>query len=203
MHSSSKAVALSQSSEWRIAGAISVTILVIMMIAWSAAAAQIRGGGASSPPSGALDSDSDATVTKEVVGTVGEDTERVTMSIPLEEGAVIDVEAPPMGLKIEKWDGDDVLLIVERTKHAKPSDAKTTSVEPVNIQVTRRGKDVRIETTGGAGWETSGMDLSFRILLPDQGQIETRCGDTQDVAARLTGAFWRAFHNEAFKWIVR
>ncbi len=203
MHSSAKAVAAPRSIEWGLLRVVFFTIFIIVVLAWSTAAADARCNGTVNESKDALSADSDAAATKEILGTVEADTETVTMSIPLEEGAVIDVEAPPMGVKIEKWDGDDVLLIVERTKRARPGDVKPTPVVPVNIQVTRRGKDVRIETTGGAGWKNNGMDLSFRILLPDRTQIETRCGDPEDVAARLTGAVWRAFHNEAFKWLVR
>jgi ABC-type Fe3+-hydroxamate transport system substrate-binding protein len=131
------------------------------------------------------------------------DTESLTMTIPLDEGGVIDVEAPPMGVKIEKWSGDDVLLIVEKTKRTKPN-SKTGAVDPVNIQVSRKGKDVRIETSGGRGWEENGMDLSFRIVLPDRYGDEPVIRHTKtETAARLTGVLWRALHNEALDWLTR
>ena len=203
MQSSTKSETVPRPTGWGLISAISFTILVLIVLTWSTAAQGSRSSGTASESKNALASDSDATTTAEMPASAATDTKTVTMSIPLEEGAVIDVEAPPMGLKIEKWDGDDVLLIVERTKRVAPGDSKTTPFDPVNIHVTRKGKDVRIETTGGAGWEANGMDLSFRILLPSQRQIETSCGDTDDVARRLTGVLWRSFHEEAFKWLVR
>lgn len=202
MQSITKSAAVPRSTGTELLRAISFTALVLMVLAWSSAAATVRCNAAISDPADTPAADWDATAVKGSPETAGTDTETVTMSIPLEEGAVIDVEAPPMGVKIEKWDGDEVLLIVEKTKRARPGD-KTTPVDPFNIQVTRRGKDVRIETTGGAGWENNGMDLSFRILLPGERDIETASADTEDVAARLTGVLWRAFHREALKWLAR
>jgi hypothetical protein len=131
------------------------------------------------------------------------DTESLTMTIPLDEGGVIDVEAPPMGVKIEKWSGDDVLLIVEKTRRSK-TNSKTGTVDPVNIQVSRKGKDVRIQTSGGRGWEENGMDLSFRIVLPDRYDDEPAIRHSRaETAARLTGVLWRALHNEALDWLTR
>ena len=144
----------------------------------------------------------DGSATPEV-GSATPDTESLTMTIPLDEGGVIDVEAPPMGVKIEKWSGDDVLLIVEKTTRSK-TNAKTGLVDPVNIQVSRKGKDVRIETTGGRGWEENGMDLSFRIVLPERYGDEPVIQHTRaETAARLTGVLWRALHNEALDWLTR
>jgi len=48
-----------------------------------------------SDPADTPAADWDATAVKGSPETAGTDTETVTMSIPLEEGAVIDVEAPP------------------------------------------------------------------------------------------------------------
>jgi len=202
MQSVSISAAIPRSSRVELLRTVSFTILVLFVLAWASAAASDRGDGVVAGPGDTPTADRQAAAVNDSPENGGADTETVTMSIPLEEGAVIDVEAPPMGLTIEKWDGDDVLLIVEKTKRSRPGD-KTTPVDPVNIQVTRRGKDVRIETTGGAGWENHGMDLSFRILLPDEREIEAAPADTEDVAARLTGVLWRAFHREALKWLAR
>ena len=203
MHSSAKATTVPCSIGWGLLGAVSFTLLVLMVLVWSTAAADVRDNTNVSDSKSALTADSDATAANETAETLGADTETVTMSIPLEEGAVIDVEAPPMGLKIEKWDGDDVLLIVEKTKRTKAG-TKTGTLDPVNIQVSRKGKDVRIETTGGQGWEQSGMDLSFRIVLPEQYGNDPIVRHTRtETAARLTGVLWRALHNEALAWLTR
>ena len=112
--------------------------------------------------------------------------ESVTMSIDLEEGGVIDVDAPTTDVKIETWDGDEVLVIVEKTKHATCGGLNSTPAEPINIHVTRKGKDVRIHTTGTEDWRGSGMDISFRIVLPDRFKTNREPVQTGDTMTRLT-----------------
>jgi hypothetical protein len=190
-------VAITRSVGMELLRVLVLTGLTLLLLAWSSSAI----GSSTTTTAG------DPRVENVVVNAEGQtatsETESLTMTIPLDEGGVIDVEAPPMGLKIEKWDGNDVLLIVEKTKRTKAG-AKTGTLNPVNIQVSRKGKDVRIETTGGQGWEQSGMDLSFRIVLPDQYGDDPIVRHTRtETAARLTGVLWRALHNEALDWLTR
>ncbi|UCH84974.1 MAG: hypothetical protein JSW50_04595 [Candidatus Latescibacterota bacterium] len=131
------------------------------------------------------------------------DIESVTMSIALEEGGVIDLDAPVSDVKIERWDGDEVLVIVEKTKRSPSTDIRGPKADAVNIQVTRRGKNVRIETSGGTGWDEGGMDLSFRIVLPNRFQNEPNPHKAGDTMTRLTSTLWRAVHKEALKLLVR
>jgi hypothetical protein len=133
----------------------------------------------------------------------GNETESVTMSISLEEGGVIDLDAPVTDVKIERWQGDEVLVIVEKTKRPQKSVKSTKTADAVNIQVTRYGKNVRIQTTGGDGLDQSGMDLSFRIVLPDRYHTEPGNALPGDTMTRLTSTLWRAVHKEALKWLVR
>lgn len=128
-------------------------------------------------------------------------TESVTMSIPLEEDGVIDVEAPPMGVKIEKWDGDEVLLIVEKKKRTKPR-AEPAALDPLSIQVFRNGKNVRIETTGGSNWQESRTELSFRIVLPERDDAGIDAYKKTDHVSRLTGVLWRTFYRQALRWMT-
>jgi hypothetical protein len=134
---------------------------------------------------------------------VGDKTESVTMSISLEEGGVIDLDAPVTDVTIERWQGDEVLVIVEKTKRPRQTVKSTKNADAVNIQVTRNGKNVRIQTTGGAGWDRSGMDLSFRIVLPERYDTEPGNSPPGDTMTRLTSTLWRVFHKEALKWLVR
>lgn len=183
--------------------AIAFTVLVLILLTWSSSAN-------SATPSYAFSGDPqdnpapnrEQTIEDDATGDDGTDTESVTMSIPLEENGVIDVEAPPMGVKIEKWDGDEVLVIVEKKKRAKPR-GEPNRIDPVNIQITREGKNVRIETTGGSNWRDSGMDLSFRIVLPESYEVGAKTYDKTDGVARLTGALWRTVHREALRWLAR
>ncbi len=129
--------------------------------------------------------------------------ESVTMSIDLEEGGVIDVDSPTTDVKIETWDGDEVLVIVKKTKRVTRGGLKSSPAEPINIQVTRSGKDVKIQTTGTENWHESGMDISFRIVLPDRFKAAREHVQTGDTMARLTSTLWRVFHRGALNWIVR
>ncbi|MEJ2719756.1 MAG: hypothetical protein P8181_01265 [bacterium] len=129
--------------------------------------------------------------------------ESFTMSISLEEDGVINLDAPATDVKIERWQGDEVLVIVEKSKRPSSTGKCKSGAEPVNIHVTRHGKDVRIQTTGGSDWKESGMDLSFRIVLPGRYQITTSDSHDGDTMTRLTSTFWRALQKEALKWLVR
>ena len=195
-------VAITRSVGMELLRVLVFTGLTLLLLAWSSSAIGSSTTTAAAPETAAAPRVENVVVNAEGQ-TATSETESLTMTIPLDEGGVIDVEAPPMGLKIEKWDGNDVLLIVEKTKRTKAG-AKTGTFNPVNIQVSRKGKDVRIETTGGQEWEQSGMDLSFRIVLPDQYGDDPIVRHTRtETAARLTGVLWRALHNEALDWLTR
>ena len=129
----------------------------------------------------------------------GEEVETATMSIPVEEGDVIDLRTPT-DVKIETWDGDEVLLIVEKIKRSSPRPA----VDPV-IRITRRGNAVRIETTGPV-WQQYGNDVSFRLVLPDEHMLDAipPAGPVSDVGAlsRWTIRVWRVVHREALRRLL-
>ncbi len=174
--------------------------VIVFLIAWSSAST----GRPSAVPSCAQNDPGvrSTTVAENAPDAAPNDVESVTMSIPLEEGAVIDIDAPTMGVKIEKWNGGDILVIVEKTKRLTQT-VSSSPADPVNIQVTRQGKDVRIQATGAAQWRERGMDVSFRIVLPDQYDLNARTHDNSDTAARLGAALWHAFHREAIEWLLR
>jgi len=196
------AVAIARSVGMDLLRVFVFVLLTALLLAWFSSANGSSNVAATDPTTAGDPREHNAGATDENQA-APQETESLTMTIPLDDGGVIDVEAPPMGVKIEKWSGDDVLLIVEKTKRAKAG-AKTGTLNPVNIQVSRKGKDVRIETTGGQGWEQSGMDLSFRIVLPEQYGNDPVVHHTRaETAARLTGVLWRALHNEALDWLTR
>ena len=202
MRRSPIAVATARSAGMEMLRVFVFGLLVLLLLACFSTADGSPGVGATDPTTAGEPRD-DGNAPPQDPQIVTPDTESLTMTIPLDEGGVIDVEAPPMGVKIEKWSGDDVLLIVEKTKRTK-TNAKTGAVDPVSIQVSRKGKDVRIETSGGRGWEENGMDLSFRIVLPERYGDEPVVRHTRaETAARLTGVLWRALHNEALDWLTR
>lgn len=122
--------------------------------------------------------------------------ESVTMSIALEEGGSIDLKPPPPDMTIETWKGKDVLLIVEKINNGKKREA-ACAVEPIDIQVSRKGKDVCIETKCGAGWEGSGMDVSFRLIIPEHRDVTYGMRDDISSLSELPSKVWKALHKEA------
>ncbi len=126
-----------------------------------------------------------------------EEVESLTMAIELEEGGAIDLETSLSEVKINTWKGDAVLVIVERA--TRPA----AGVEPMNIQVTRHGKDVRIQTIAGPGFNAEELGISFRILLPEGATL--RSYDTKESysLSKLTSVVMRALHKEAVRWIGR
>jgi len=186
--------AVSRPAESRIPLFLSFIALLLIILVWTISYSYGASGNA------------DAYAMEEAVGaeTNNEtEVESVTMSIDLEEGGVIDVDAPTTDVKIETWQGDEVLVIVEKTKRAAHSAGKGSTTDPINIQVTRNGKDVKIQTTGAENWRQSGMDISFRIVLPERFKENREPVHTGDTMTRLTSTLWRVFHRGALNWIVR
>ncbi len=139
----------------------------------------------------------DKTEPVEGAASQAEEVESVTMSIALEEGGSIDLKPAPPGVTIETWKGKDVLLIVEKVNKKGKQRKIPGAVEPIELQVTRSGKDVRIETTCGAGWEDSGMDVSFRLMIPENRNISYGMRDDISSLSELTSKVWKALHKEA------
>ncbi len=128
------------------------------------------------------------------------ETETLTMSISLEEGGVIDLKPPPRDVKIETWKGNEVLFIVEKVSRPNKRGKRTQAVKPFNIQVTRKGIDVEIETVGGEGWEQSGVDVSFRIIVPEKNYFRKGASQKSYILSKLTSVLWRMLNKEAFSW---
>jgi hypothetical protein len=123
--------------------------------------------------------------------------ESLTMSIAIEEGGCIDLKPPPPDVTIETWKGKDVLLIVEKVNKKGRKSFAAGAVEPIDIQVTRSGKDVRIETMCGEGWENSGMDVSFRLIIPENRHITPGMERHKSSLSELTSKVWKALNKEA------
>jgi hypothetical protein len=130
-----------------------------------------------------------------------QEVESVTMAIDLEEGGTIDFEADAGEVVIDTWEGDEVLLVVKKLRRNGAAAKTRQARDPVNIQVTRVGKDVRIESIGGSDDANSDFDVVYRFVLPKR-LTKDRPADKYDMA-RLTSVLWRKVGKEALKWIVR
>jgi hypothetical protein len=138
---------------------------------------------------------------EEVEHEVSADDEGVTMAFDLEEGGVIDLEMKRGDVVVDTWDGDAVLVIVE--KLSKPGLIKggKATTRPFNVKVTRLGKNVRIAALDVYGRELTDVDLSFRIMMPKDRQSKKISG-AYDLS-KLTSVVLKALHREALNWILR
>jgi hypothetical protein len=173
-----------------------VAALVVIVLAL--ASADAPGGQVESTPATAVqdqpsgDSDRAEEITLDAEGR----DETVTMAIDLEEGGTIDLDVARGDLVIDTWDGDEVLVIVER----KP---KTGLEKPrkINFKVSRLGNNVRIAALDDEGRPVTGVDLSYRIMVPRDRQMK-KVEDVYDLS-KLTSVIFKALHREALNWLMR
>jgi hypothetical protein len=130
------------------------------------------------------------------------DVKTLTMAIDLEEGGAVDLEALPGDVTIGRWNGEEILVIVEKIRHARRTEGKAAA-DPINIKVSRHGKNVRIETLGDLDWSLSGMGVSFRILLPERRSEVSSTTPSTYILSKLTSALWRRVPKDALKWLAR
>lgn len=141
--------------------------------------------------------------TATTVQKIDEDDETVTMAIDLEEGGVIDLEMSRGDVVIDKWDGNSVLVIVERMPNTKNGDSSGSAVRPIKVKVTRQGKDVRIAALDAHGRPLTDVDLSFRVMMPrSMDKQDRRIREIGDLS-KLTSVVLRALHREALHWLFR
>lgn len=126
--------------------------------------------------------------------------ESVTMGIDLEEGGVIDLDVPGSEVRVDTWKGDEILLIVEKRSGSRFLEKRL----PVNIEVSRRGRDVRIAAAGVSARRMDALGVSFRILVPEteRGAIRWRETRYSNKMAKLTSVLLRALSREALNWIA-
>jgi len=165
----------------------------LVVIVFSLAAATAFGGETETEP---VDQSDVAKPAEEVAFDVDEQGETVTMAIDLEEGGVIDLDMARGDLVIDTWDGNEVLVIVEKmstTGPYKPSHIK--------FKVSRLGNNVRIAALDGEGRRVSGVDFSYRIMVPRDRQAKK--ADSVYDLSKLSSMVFKALHREALNWLMR
>jgi hypothetical protein len=128
-----------------------------------------------------------------------EETSSVAMRIDLEEGDVIDLKMARGDVVVDEWEGDDVLVIVEKVASAPVAPVTSRSV---NIKVTRRGHNVRIATVDNLGRPIDDPGLSLRIMVPQRRAGSNEVSGVYDLS-KLTSVVFKALHRGALKWIAR
>ncbi len=126
--------------------------------------------------------------------------ESVTMTIELEEGGVIDVDLPGGDVTIDTWQGDEILLIVEKRVGSRVLPRKT----PVSIEVIRRGRNIRIVAGDASPQRMADLGISFRILVPESDRGAIRRGGVKYSysMAKLSSVLFRVLSKEALNWIA-
>jgi hypothetical protein len=175
-----------------------VTALVVIVLSLAAAIA-LGGETESKPvqPATSADQTTDEAQPAEEIGLdVDEQGETVTMAIDLEEGGVIDLDMARGDLVIDTWEGDEVLVIVERMSTTGPNKARH-----INFKVSRLGNNVRIAALDDEGHRVSGVDFSYRIMVPRDRQV--RKVDRAYDLSKLSSTIFGALHREALNWLMR
>jgi hypothetical protein len=137
---------------------------------------------------------------EEVASGSDEQDETVTMAIDLEEGGTIDLEMARGDVVIDSWDGDEVLVIVEKMSK---TGSKSGSPQPhhINFKVSRQGNNVRIAALDNDGRRVNDVDFSFRIVVPKD-RHSKKVERAYDLS-KLTAVIFKALHREALNWLVR
>lgn len=142
--------------------------------------------------------ESPADVTVEYQVDDDDDDDSVTMAIDMEDGGVIDLEMARGDVVIDTWDGDEVLVIVEKRQGAEYT---IPSPRPAAFKVTRHGKSVRIAAFDNLGHPLTDLDLSYRIVVPKDRAGRKNAGHYD--LSRLSAVIFKALHREALNWLMR
>jgi hypothetical protein len=171
-----------------IAGIVAGALILMLSAGGAAASEQAREEAVGEPAAESREAPEDNAV------------ERVTMAIDLEEGGVIDLDVPGSEVRIDTWKGEGILLIVEK----RAINRFSRQGAPVNIELTRRGRDVRIASASASAHRMDDLGVSFHILVPEaERQFVRHEGVKYSYSMSKLGAvLFRALSKEALGWIA-
>ena len=174
-----------------------VAVLALIVLALTAVAVA---GGTEREQAAAGETVDEKQPVEEVVHKTDGNDETVTMAIDLEEGGTIDLEMARGDVVIDSWDGDEVLVIVE--KMSKPgSKTGLPQHRHINFKVSRHGNNVRIAALDDYGRHVNDFDFSCRIVVPKD-RNNKKVEHAYDLS-KLTAVIFKALHREALNWLVR
>lgn len=124
----------------------------------------------------------------------------VAMKIEVREDDVLDLEVARGDVVVDTWDGDEVLVIVERV--SMPAHPAMEKPRSLNIEVTRRGRNVHIAALDKLGNPYSDPTVSLRIMVPKRQVGAENISSIYDLS-KLTSVVFKALHREALRWIGR
>ena len=134
--------------------------------------------------------------TEEIVASTNDET--VTMAIDLDEGGTIDLDMGRGDVVIDTWEGNEVLVIVDKKKARAD-----VSQKPISFKVSRLGNNVRIAALDEYGKRVFDSDFSFRIMVPRDRYGNGRPAEKRYDLTKLTSVVFKALHREAIHWLTR
>jgi len=131
-----------------------------------------------------------------------EQVETLTMEIPLRKGGTVDLKLHSKDVVIEKYNGEKILLIIKSSKPAGLNDSGGNGTGWMDIQITRSGNDVRIESVKGTGSNQLPVDVAFKIMVPTQDQGCSNDLTHGQVFYKLLSVMQRTMNRETLKWLM-
>ena len=138
----------------------------------------------------------------ELTHAAGKEVETLTMEIPIQKGGTVDLKLHSQDVTIEKYAGEYVLLIIESSKPADLARSGGKNADPIDIQITRNGHNVQIESVKGGGSTGPSVDISFKIMVPSQSQALLHNSTHGKVIQTLLSAMQRTLTRETLKWLM-
>ena len=131
-----------------------------------------------------------------------EQAETLTMEIPLRKGGTVDLKLHSKDVVIEKYNGENVLLIIKSSRLAGLNDSGGRGTGAMDIQITRNGNDIQIESVKGTGSNRLPVDVSFKIMVPSQDQFYSKNLTHGQVFYKLLSVMQRTLNRETLKWLM-
>ncbi len=131
-----------------------------------------------------------------------EQAETLTMEIPMKKGGTVDLKLHSRDVVIEKYNGENVLLIIKSSKPAGLNNSGGNGTGWMDIQGTRNGNDVRIESVKGTGSNRLPVDVSFKIMVPSQDPLYSNNLTHGQVFYKLLSVMQRTLNRETLKWLM-
>jgi len=128
------------------------------------------------------------------------DVETVTISIDLEKGGAIDLDTADGAVTIDTYEGKEVLLIVEKLPKAASNGQLS---KPVNLQLTRFGKDIRISAVAYSDEQMQDFDVSYRLMVPRTTTLRYASNHQHYDFSKITSVLLKAISKEAANWMAR
>ena len=182
---------------------ISIGLLVLLMLLAGVTLSDAQmSGDINDCPQAIVDPEPVEAVVEETDTGDNEQAETLTMEIPLRKGGTVDLKLHSKDVVIEKYNGENVLLIIKSSRLAGLNDSGGRGTGAMDIQITRNGNDIQIESVKGTGSNRLPVDVSFKIMVPSQDQFYSKNLTHGQVFYKLLSVMQRTLNRETLKWLM-